>query len=158
MRKIKEYVEEYAFLFLLYGGIYFIIECLWKHAISDWRMAVLGGVMGILIGLLNCFFTYNTDIFLQGIVGSLMVTLAEAVGGYQWNIVEGLGIWDYSALPLSGVNGQVNLFFSIGWFFLSLVCIFLDDAIDYYIVKHEGQEPPYYVLFGHKLFQMKEKD
>ena len=118
-------------------------------------MAVLGGVMGVMIGLINLLFSYDTDLILQGIVGSLLVTLSEAIGGYYWNIELGLNIWDYSSLPFSAINGQVNLLFSIGWFFLSIVCIFLDDVIDYYIIKQKKSEAPYYVIFGKMIFEFK---
>ena len=116
-----------------------------------------GGVLGVAVGLINCIFTYETDLVLQGLMGSLIATLSEAIGGYYWNIEQGLGIWDYSALPFSAVDGQVNLFFSIAWFLLSIFVVFLDDAIDYYYVKHDGQKPPYYKIFGYKIFQFKER-
>ena len=155
IKKVVTYILEYVALFFFYGFIYFIIECIWKQQLTDWRMAVLGGVMGVMIGLINLLFSYDTDLILQGIVGSLLVTLSEAIGGYYWNIELGLNIWDYSSLPFSAINGQVNLLFSIGWFFLSIVCIFLDDVIDYYIIKQKKSEAPYYVIFGKMIFEFK---
>ena len=111
----------------IFGGIYFFIECLWKGHLTDWRMFVLAAVIGVLIGSINEFFTYETDLILQCIVGMLIALLCECIGGYQWNIVEGLAIWDYSTLPFSAVGGQINLFFAMAWMFLSGVCIILDD-------------------------------
>lgn len=153
MRKFLQAVFEYVILFFIYGGIYFFIECIYKWKISDYRMFLLGGIIGCLIGLVNNIFTFDTDILLQGIYGALMTTLVEAVFGYQWNIVEGLEIWDYSTLPLSGVSGQINLFFFIAWIFLSLVCVLTDDLINYYVLKN--QPPPYYKLFGKVIFKLR---
>lgn len=156
-KKILFYILEYIALFLLFGGIYFIIECFWKHQVSDIRMLILGGGISIFLGLLNNIFDYDTDFFLQCLMGMMLVVLAEAVLGYQWNIIEGLNIWDYSALPFSGVDGQVNIFFSLAWFLLSGVDIILDDAINYYLLNFKPDTPPYYCFLGKKIFQFKRK-
>ena len=146
--KLK-YIIESTILILLYGTVYFLIECIWKQSISDWRMFILGGFMGFLIGLQNNMFTYDIDFIYQMIVGSLMVTLCEAIFGYQWNTIEGLGIWDYSNTIIYGIDGNVSLFFSLfAWTTLSGIVILLDDYIWYYIFKN-GEEP-YYIVFGKK--------
>ena len=135
---------------IIFGGIYFLIECLWKGHLTDWRMFVLAAVIGVLIGSINEFFTYETDFILQCIVGTLIALICECVGGYQWNIVEGLAIWDYSSLPFSAVGGQINLFFAMAWMFLSGVCIILDDILVYYF--HANEERPYYRI-GKRYFK-----
>ena len=146
--KIK-YIFEYIALILTYGIIYFLIECIWKQSSSDWRMFILGGFIGFLIGLQNNVFTYDTDFVYQMIVGSLMVTLCEAIFGYQWNTVEGLEIWDYTNTIIYGVAGNVSLFFSLfAWTTLSGIVIILDDYIWHYIFKNG--EKPYYIIFGKK--------
>ena len=138
MNKIK-YILEYTALILTYGIIYFLIECIWKQSISDWRMFILQ----------NNVFTYDTDFVYQMIVGSLMVTLCEAIFGYQWNTVEGLEIWDYTNTIIYGVAGNVSLFFSLfAWTTLSGVVILLDDYIWHYIFKNG--ENPYYIVLGKK--------
>jgi hypothetical protein len=92
MRKIYEFLQRSVILVLLYGSIYFAIESVFKGHSSDYRMAVLGGLLGLWIGIINNAFSYETDLILQGIIGIISVTLAEAVFGYQWNIIEQLGI------------------------------------------------------------------
>ena len=147
--KLK-YIIESTILILLYGTVYFLIECIWKQSISDWRMFILGGFMGFLIGLQNNMFTYDIDFIYQMIVGSLMVTLCEAIFGYQWNTIEGLGIWDYSNTIIYGINGNVSLLFSLfAWTTLSGIVILLDDYIWHYIFGNG--EKPYYIVFGKKL-------
>ena len=142
-------IIKYFTLFITYGSIYFIIECLYKGKLSDWRMFVLAGFIGIMIGLINNLFEMNTDFLLQCIVGMLIATLSEAVGGYYWNIQCGLGIWDYSSLPFSFVGGQINLFFSFIWLFLSGVVIVLDDYLRW---KLYHEEKPRYYIHGKKIF------
>ena len=144
-----KYIIEYAILILTYGIIYFLIECVWKQSISDWRMFILGGFMGFLIGLQNNVFTYDIDFVYQMIVGSLMVTLCEAIFGYQWNTIEGLNFWDYTNTVIYGVDGNVSLLFSLfAWTTLSGIVIILDDYIWHYIFKNG--EKPYYIVFGKK--------
>lgn len=153
IKRILVNASEYFITAIFFSLTYFCIECVYKGKITDWRMGLLGGIIGLAVGLLNNVFTYETDILLQGLVGALITTLAEATLGYQWNIIEGLNIWDYSNLPFSAVNGQINLFFFIAWIFLSLVAVILDDLIDYYIFKNT--QPPYYKLFGKTIFKFK---
>ena len=92
MKKLSKTLSEYVILFFVYAIIYFVIETVWKHQLTDYRMFILGGFIGVMIGLLNNIFTYETDLLLQGYTGMITVCLIEAVFGYQWNIVQGLGI------------------------------------------------------------------
>lgn len=119
-------------------------------------MAILGGFLGLFIGIINNAFSFETDLILQGIIGSLSITLSEAVFGYQWNIIENLKIWDYSSLMFSGVGGQVSLIFSLFvWIPLSVFCVLLDDFINYYIMKIDPC--PYYKINGKVFLQFKER-
>ena len=59
------------------------IQAICEGKITDIRMAILGGILGCLIGALNNVFTFDSDFLLQGIVGTLLITLSEAVLGYQ---------------------------------------------------------------------------
>lgn len=136
-------IIKYSTLFIVYGLIYFIIECLYKGKLSDWRMFVLAGFIGIIIGLINNLFDIKTDFILQCIFGMLIATLSEAIGGFYWNLQCGLHIWDYSSLPFSFIGGQINLFFSLIWMFLSGIVIILDDILRWKLYKEE--RPKYYV-------------
>lgn len=140
---------KYLTLFGTYGLIYFVIECIYKGKLSDWRMFVLAGFIGIVIGLINNLFDMNTDFILQCFVGMLIATLSEAIGGYYWNLECGLGIWDYTSLPLSFVGGQINLFFSLIWMFLSGVVIVLDDFLRW---KMYHEEKPHYYVHKKQIF------
>ena len=155
MKKSIKLVLEYILLFCIFGGIYFLLESFWKHHWTDWRMFLLSGFIGLCIGAINNLFTYETDFLLQCIVGMLIALLCECIFGYQWNIVEGLELWNYSNPPLSylsAVAGQINLLFAMIWLGLSGVCILLDDCIWYYILGHRDKKP-YYKVFGKVIFK-----
>lgn len=135
-------IIKYSTLFIVYGLIYFIIECLYKGKLSDWRMFVLAGFIGIIIGLINNLFDIKTDFILQCIFGMLIATLSEAIGGFYWN----LHVDAYLGLLFSSVSfigGQINLFFSLIWMFLSGIVIILDDVLRWKLYKEE--RPEYYV-------------
>lgn len=46
-------IIKYLILFILFGTIYFGIECTWKGRITHWSMFVLAGITGIIIGGIN---------------------------------------------------------------------------------------------------------
>ena len=54
-----KYILRYSLLFSVYGFIYFVIECIYKGKISDWRMFFLAGFIGVVIGLINNLFSYK---------------------------------------------------------------------------------------------------
>lgn len=152
MKRIFIELIKNILLFVIYGLLYFIIETIYKGHLTDYRMFILGGLIGFIVGIINNAFSFDTDFLLQGMIGAISITLLEAVFGYQWNVIEHLGIWDYSNMLFSGVAGQVCLEFSIfAWIPLSLICIILDDSIRYYIYK---EERPYYKIFGKKIFEI----
>ena len=119
-------------IFLIFGVSYVTLEILYRGH-SDVSMFFVGGLCGLLIGLINEV-TPKMPILLQMLLGSVIVTCIEFVTGYILNIKLGLHIWDYSNLRFN-ILGQVSLLFSILWFLLSYVVIWLDDKIRKYISK-----------------------
>ena len=131
---------KYLVLFFVYGCIYYMIEILYR-GYSDISMLLLGGICGCAIGALNEFFLWETPFLKQCVIGAIIVTVLELITGYIVNICLGWNVWDYSNLPCSFFNGQINLFFSIAWFFLSAIAIVLDDWLRYWLFK---EEKPHY--------------
>lgn len=134
---------KYLVLFLTYGCLYYCIELAYRNY-SDISMLLLGGICGISIGALNEFLSWDTPFWKQCVLGAIIVTVLELITGYIVNIWLGWNVWDYSSLPLSFFNGQINLFFTIAWLFLSGVAIVLDDWLRYWLFK---EEKPRYKLF-----------
>lgn len=63
-------------------------------------------------------------------------------------------MWDYGNLPLN-FDGVICLPFSLLWILLSIVGIFVADAINYYVF--EDTTLPHYILFGKVVFTFREK-
>ena len=68
---------------------------------------------------------------------------AELVAGLILNVWLGLGIWDYSTMPLNFM-GQICLPFCLLWVLLSVVAVVLDDWLRHWLF---AEEHPHYVLF-----------
>ena len=141
MINIKQWLK-ILILFLIGGFIYVAIE-LGFRGHSHWTMFLLGGLCFILIGGLNNYIPWEMSIIKQGVIGALIVTSLEFIFGLVLNLYLNLGIWDYSNMPFN-ILGQICLPFSIAWFFLSLVAIFVDDWLRYVLFK---EEKPHYHLF-----------
>ena len=141
MINIKQWLKIFI-LFLIGGFIYVAIE-LGFRGHSHWTMFLLGGLCFILIGGLNNYIPWEMSIIKQGVIGALIVTSLEFIFGLVLNLYLNLGIWDYSNMSFN-ILGQICLPFSIAWFFLSLIAIFIDDWLRYVLFK---EEKPHYHLF-----------
>lgn len=145
MNKLKT-LFEYIFLFLVGGTIYYLIETFYKgitkNTSSHWTMFVLGGICFIAVGLINQFYlTWDMPLGKQMIIGACIITILEFITGCIVNLNLGWNVWDYSHLPFN-VLGQICLPFSIIWFFISSLAIFLDDLIRYKLFNEE--KPNYF--------------
>ena len=121
-------------MFLLGCAFYTLIEMFWR-GYSFREMSILGGLIFVTGGLLNNKFSWKMDLLLQCGIISLMITISEAVIG---------NIDYYSNLPLSYLNGKISILFSVIWFFMGFVIIFIHDAITYYWM-HDGEQPEYWI-------------
>lgn len=135
-------VLKHATLALIGGCIYYAIEIAWRGH-SHWTMAVLGGICFVLVGGINEYFPWSMPLALQGVIGAAIITALEFVSGVALNVWLGLGIWDYSTMPLN-VMGQICLPFTLLWVPLSVVAVVLDDWLRYWLF---GEERPHYTIF-----------
>lgn len=143
MERIQDGIKmsgKYAALFLIGGGVYFLLEVAWRGH-SHWSMVIVGGICFVSCGLLNEVFEWQTPMWMQMLLSSLLITAAEFVSGCILNLWLGLEVWDYSGMPLN-LFGQICLPFMILWFFLSVAAIILDDYLRYWLF---GEEKPRYV-------------
>lgn len=130
-------------ILLLVGSItYVCIEYAYR-GYSHWTMAILGGICFVAIGLINELFSWETPFCKQCVIGAIIVTVLEYITGCIVNIWLGWEVWDYTNLPFS-LHGQINLFFSIAWIFLSALAIVVDDWLRFILFK---EEEPNYKLF-----------
>ena len=133
--------KKYFILGIIGGAIYVLLEMLWR-GFSHWTMFLLGAVCFILIGLVNEVFEWDTPLLLQMLFGCAIITALEFVTGCIVNLWLGWEVWNYSQYKFN-VLGQISLRSSVGWYFLSLVGIFLDDWLRY---KLFGEEKPHYKI------------
>lgn len=138
--KIKNVIKMVVLL-LIGGTTYFSIEMLWRGH-SHWTMALVGGLCFVLIGAINEYIPWEMGFIKQALIGASIVTAVEFVAGLILNVWLGLGIWDYSSLPLN-VMGQICLPFFFAWIALSAIAIILDDYLRYWLFK---EEKPHYQL------------
>lgn len=143
---------ECLLIFLSVGTVYFIMECIYKQRLSHWSMFCLSGVCGLIAMLLNDKFTYEMDILLQVLICTIITTFLEYMVGITIN--KKYTIWCYLNLPLN-LNGQICLLFSCIWFVLFCLLIPILDYVEWKIFKYLPNTPPYYKLFGKKIFELK---
>ena len=86
-------------LFIIFGTIYFFIECIWKGHITHWSMFILAGMIGVLIGGINECIDWNICFQDQCMIGMTLAVLGEGITGLIVNKWLDLGIWHYNILP-----------------------------------------------------------
>nr|DAP04620.1 MAG TPA: putative membrane protein [Herelleviridae sp.] len=106
-------------------------------------MFILGGICFTCCGLLNEVLPWEMPLSDQMLSGATIITALEFLTGCIVNIWLKWDVWDYSNLPLN-ICGQVCLYFSIAWYYVSGAAIVLDDYLRYWLF-HE--EKPHYKLF-----------
>lgn len=147
MSQTRATFNKLLLLFGTGGTLYYVIEYFYKtfisHGNTHWSMFLLGGICFIIIGALNEIIPWEMSLINQGLIGAGVITSLEFIFGVVLNIILKLDVWDYSSLPLN-ILGQVCLPFSIAWFCLAIVAIFLDDFL-----RHVwfGEEKPHYHIF-----------
>ena len=132
-------IKKYLLLGGIGGAVYVLLEMLWR-GYSHWTMFLLGAVCFVLLGAVNEFFEWDTPLLLQMLFGCAIITALEFITGCIVNLWLGGEVWDYSQYKFN-VLGQISLRSSVGWYFLSLVGIVLDDYIRYWFF---GEEKPRY--------------
>ena len=141
-------------LFIVGFCIYITIEVCYR-GYSYPLMGLCGGIILLMIDCINEKISWNTDILLQGCIGSIIATLFEFIIGSICLVYNFELMWDYTNVPLN-FNGIICLPFSLIWIIISILGIFIADAINYYVF--EILPVPYYKLFGHTILKFKEKN
>ena len=126
-------------LFLIFGFAYIGIEIVFR-GFSHISMFLIGGLCGVLIGLINEYFTYEMAICSQMVISSFIITTIEFLTGCIVNLWLGLNVWDYSDQQYN-LLGQICLLFSTLGFFLSFAAIIVDDYLRFWLFD---EEKPHY--------------
>ena len=113
------------------GGIYVLIELAWRGR-SHVSMFLLGGLCFWLIGRLDHGRTVPVGV--QACLGAVVVTALELVTGLIVNRWLGLGVWDYSGLPMNFL-GQICLYYFVLWIPLSAAAVFAEDGLRWLLFR-----------------------
>jgi len=154
IKKIFKFICKCIFAYSFCGGLYLLIEMAFRQR-TDLSMFFLAGFIGLFVMFFNNIFTYETDYIIQIIVCTAYSTLME---GFAGNIINyDYHIWDYRNLPFSFWNSQINLMFIGCWMLIIAVIIPVLDYIDWKLFDYLIDIPPYYKVFGKKIYQFKKK-
>lgn len=125
------------------GGIaYYMVEMLYR-GYSSWTMIIVGGLVFMLIGNINEHLSWKTLLWKQCGIATIIVLIVEFISGCIINLYFNMNIWDYSDLPYN-LYGQICLYYSIIWYFLSIIAIILDDLLRWLLYKEKFE--------GYKIF------
>lgn len=129
------------------GTVYFFIEVIWKtlHGRPEtisWTMMALAILLAIPLERCGAEMPWKCPLPLQGLVCGTAVTAAELVAGLLLNVWLGMGIWDYSGVPLNFM-GQICIPFLALWCISSIPAIVILDWLRYTV---EGGERPHYTI------------
>lgn len=142
----KKHILKYLILFLVGYCVYIAIEVTFRNY-SFPLMGIVGAISFILIDRINEVMPWDTDLIIQSVIGSLIVTVFELIVGEGLKFFNQPPMWDYSSLPLN-FDGVICLPFSLVWVLLSAIAILLADAINYYLLHEEPA--PHYKILGYR--------
>ena len=99
-------------------------------------MAICGAVCLLAIYRLNQRLRKYSLLF-RALVGAAVITAIEFFTGILVNVLLGLSVWDYSALPLN-LLGQICLPYSLLWLLLCIPALLLCSAIERFVFLGNG--------------------
>lgn len=138
-------------LFLTGFCLYITLEVCFR-GYSFVLMGICGGIIFILLDCINEVLPWDTDILIQGSIGSAMITLTELIIGEGLKYLGLPQMWNYSNLPIN-FDGVICLPYSLLWVLISIVGIIVADAINYYVFN--VMPVPYYKIFGKTILKFK---
>lgn len=104
-------------VFLFGGTGYCLIELLWRGH-THWSMYLTGGLCFYVIERLNRTILVGKALWSKCAAGAVVITGIEFSVGCVVNLWLGLGVWDYTRLPMN-LLGQISLMYSSLWYILS---------------------------------------
>lgn len=139
MKKLLEYIIKW-----FTGGItYFYMEILFR-GYSHISMIVCGGICYVLTAEAGShILRLRTNIYVRlaliMLAGSILITGTELITGLIVNVKMKLNVWDYSDMPYN-YKGQICLAFSLIWSIISLVCVYIYNVIDRFVLHYNKVE------------------
>ncbi len=106
-----------------------LLELLWRGR-SHVSMFIDGGIVFAL--LYQLFTRYSMPLYLECLLGVLLITAVEFVTGYIVNIRLRLGVWDYSSHRYN-LYGQICFEYCLAWIPVSLLAVWLCGLVKNYL-------------------------
>ena len=127
--------------------VYFFLEVGYKTLTGhperiSWTMLALAILLCIPVERCGAELPWECPLWLQSLCCAGLVTAVEFVAGLVLNVWLGLGVWDYSHLPLH-LMGQICPQFTALWWGLCLLFIPVFDWLRWAV---EGGERPRYTI------------
>ncbi len=122
---MRNFIKQ-LYIFLIGGGIYFIIELIYRGH-SHPTMFLVGGLCVLFLYKITGWL-YETPLLFRALLGSIAISMTEFISGCILNVWFDMNIWNYSNLPLN-IFGQISLLFSFYWFLLCIPAILLLNKI-----------------------------
>lgn len=127
------------------GTVYFLMEVGYKSITGhperiSWTMLVLAILLSVPLERFGAELPWSMPLMLQAAICTVAITATELVAGLILNTWLGLGVWDYSHLPLN-LWGQICAQYALLWYILCLIFIPVFDWLRYAV---EGGEKPHY--------------
>ncbi len=119
-------IEKYIFIFLLGGFGYGLLEIAFR-GFTHWSMIITGGSALLILYLINQALP-KTSLIIKALFGTLVITIIEFSVGIIVNKVFSFGVWDYTGTP-GNILGIITPIFSLCWFIISFVMIFIFKCI-----------------------------
>lgn len=120
-------LKKYCILFTIGGVGYAICELLWRRR-THWSMVIAGGLCFIIFSFIADKFK-DRSLLYKAMLCALSVTSVELIFGIVFNMILGMGVWDYSDVPFNFL-GQICPFFTLLWGAFGLVFIPIADALN----------------------------
>lgn len=117
-----------ALIFSFGGTGYCLIELIWRGH-THWSMYLTGGFCFFILEQLNRTVLAAKTIWTKCAVGATVITAVEFSVGCVVNLWLGLGVWDYTRLPMN-LLGQISLVYSTLWYALSAPLAFISKTVD----------------------------
>lgn len=128
----------YFTVFVTGGVCYGLVEIMWRGHTHP-TMIVTGGLCLVAISLVETHMKQN--VFVKAAVGAAVITFVELLAGLILNRLLGMGVWDYSSVPLN-LLGQICLPYSLLWYLLSIPAIYLCRLLGRFVFEK------YPLIFG----------
>ena len=122
-----------SIFFLIGGGLYCLLEIVWRGQ-SHWTMFIIGGLCFLILYQINDKLKNKCPMLLRCLAGATMITIVEFISGCIFNLRLSWNIWDYSDTPFN-LLGQICLQYCLLWFLLTLPVILFGDRLMFIIKK-----------------------